>query len=59
MRVSASPSPQYSYVPQIAAPCGPDHYSKLHIAEMDRSLDFWNMMAYDFCASPASCMCTY
>lgn len=33
---------------QIAAPCGPDNYQKLHAREMDQSLDFWNMMAYDF-----------
>lgn len=34
---------------QIAAPCGPDNYQKLHVPEMDRYLDFWNMMAYDYC----------
>ncbi|EEP81510.1 endochitinase 1 [Uncinocarpus reesii 1704] len=35
----------------IAAPCGPNHYSKLRIAEMDRYLDFWNLMCYDFAGS--------
>ena len=38
----------YDAPPQIAAPCGPDNYQKLHVREMDQSLDFWNMMAYDF-----------
>ncbi len=34
---------------QIAAPCGPDNYHKLHIREMVPLLDFWNLMTYDFC----------
>jgi len=35
----------------IAAPCGRDHYRKLHIADMNHYLDFWNLMAYDFSGS--------
>lgn len=35
----------------IAAPCGPDNYKKLRVADMDKSLDFWNMMSYDFSGS--------
>lgn len=33
---------------QIAAPCGPQNYEKLRVAEMDCYLDFWNLMAYDY-----------
>ncbi|KAK9466681.1 glycoside hydrolase superfamily [Lipomyces arxii] len=32
----------------IAAPCGPENYSKMLIKDMDHYLDFWNLMAYDF-----------
>ncbi|KAG6828112.1 hypothetical protein H0H92_009164 [Tricholoma furcatifolium] len=41
----------YRFLLTIAAPCGPEHYKKLYIAEMDKSLDLWNMMAYDFSGS--------
>jgi chitinase len=34
---------------QIAAPCGPENYRKLHVREMVPLLDFWNLMSYDFC----------
>ena len=33
---------------QIAAPCGPSNYEKLHAREMDQYLSFWNLMAYDY-----------
>ena len=37
--------------PQIAAPCGPSNYEKLHVKEMDQFLSFWNLMSYDYGSS--------
>ncbi|KAG8848961.1 Endochitinase 1 [Tulasnella sp. 330] len=35
----------------IAAPCGSSNYEKLHAREMDKYLDMWNLMAYDYSGS--------
>ncbi|GAB7356357.1 hypothetical protein MBLNU459_g7145t2 [Dothideomycetes sp. NU459] len=32
----------------IASSCGADNMNRMRLREMDRYLDFWNLMAYDF-----------
>ncbi|KAJ4286914.1 Chitinase 4 [Collariella sp. IMI 366227] len=48
---SAKHANGYHFLLTIAAPAGPQHYSKLNLGEVAAALDFINLMAYDYSGS--------
>ncbi|RCI14329.1 putative chitinase [Ophiocordyceps polyrhachis-furcata BCC 54312] len=48
---AAKSAPGHHFELSIAAPAGPDHYNKLHMADLGKVLDHVNLMAYDFAGS--------
>ncbi|KAK4034506.1 glycoside hydrolase [Parachaetomium inaequale] len=45
---AAQHAPGYRFLLTIASPAGPSNYAHLPLAEISRTIDFFNLMAYDY-----------
>jgi chitinase len=41
----------YHFTLTITCTAGPSNYQKLHVADMDQYLDFWNFIVYNYARS--------